>query len=107
MKKALQILYRIYLPLVVVAAVILPIYFGFGVEYVLLGIQATLSSIAWLSSNPFKQKYRSELSLGIVVLFIGILYYATFHLLVLAMSALVLAGWFAFLDKKVEAESNQ
>lgn len=107
MKKLLLILYKIYLPLAFIAAIVLPVQFGFGVEYILLGIQAILAALAFLSPNPdniFRTKHKSELSLGVVVLFIGILYYATFHILVLAMSALILAGWFGFQEKTSSEE---
>lgn len=109
MKKFLLILYKIYLPLVLVVAITLPILHGFGIEYVLLWVQALLATLAWLSPDPkniFRTKHRSELSLGIVVLFVGILYYATFHILVVALSALVLAGWFGFQEKTKAAEGT-
>jgi len=66
MKAYLYPLYIIYQFLVIAACVYLPFVFGFGVEYVLLGIQSILVILYFLWFNPPKKpsktKYASELS---------------------------------------------
>ena len=77
MKNLLLILYKLYLPLALAAAVVLPILYGFKMEYVMLGVQVLLSAAAFLSfkrDNAFRVKYKSEISLAITVLFVGILF---------------------------------
>jgi len=97
MDKSVFFIYLGYTLLVIFLSIYLPIDNFFSIEYVLLGIQAmaAFSYYAFLIRNESaKKKYESTFSLIVVIGFIGILYYATFHLLVLGLSGLVLAGWF-------------
>ena len=100
MKKALYILYVVYQFLVIAACVYLPLTFGFGVEYILLGVQAVIAIFYFMVLNPQKNgqigKRKNEFSLFISVLFVGIIYIATLHILVIILSAIILAGWFYY-----------
>lgn len=103
MKKALYILYLICQVLIIGACIYLPLTFDFKVEYILLAIQSIVVLAYSKALNPDiasdKKKSKSEISLFIAVLFVGILYIAAFHYLIVALSALVLAGWFFFSGK--------
>ncbi len=97
MKRTIYIAYLIYLVFVIAASIFLPIDNFFSVEYVLLGLQALLALVYYLILNRGNRqgtKNNSEFSLIVTVLFVGILYYATLHLLVIALSALTVGGWF-------------
>lgn len=97
MQKFIFYAYLVFTLLVLAASIYLPIDNFFSVEYVLLGIQAAAAfyyyaKLAKTAEN--KRKYENIISLIVIVSFIGILYYATFHILVLGLSGMVLGGWF-------------
>ena len=103
MKKALYILYLICQILIIGACIYLPLTFGFKVEYILLAVQSVVVLIYAKALNPDKAtgktKNKNEISLFIAVLFVGILYIAAFHYLIVALSLIVLLGWFFFTGK--------
>ncbi|MEL6556691.1 MAG: hypothetical protein AAFQ94_00815 [Bacteroidota bacterium] len=103
MKKALYILYLTCQVLIIAACIYLPLTFGFKVEYILLAVQSIVVLAYSRALNPDsatnKKKSKNEVSLFIAVLFVGILYIAAFHYLIVALSVFVLAGWFFFSGK--------
>ncbi|MGB3467090.1 MAG: hypothetical protein WBA74_17545, partial [Cyclobacteriaceae bacterium] len=86
--------------------VYLMITFGFGVEYILLMTQATLVITYLYRYKKLRGgkelKYKNEFSLFVAVLLMGIVYYATLHILVIVLSSLVVAGWFTLIARETK-----
>lgn len=94
--------YLLYQVLVIAGCVYLATVYGFGIEYVLLGVQSLFVLVYSLKKSS--SRYKNEFSLFIVMLFVGIVFYALLHLLVVVMSTIVISGWFFLLPK---IEENQ